>query len=92
MRKILLATAALASVATAGAHSVHVSEPEISVICIVNGEWITDPGLIAAYTRESLELASDKLLIPGAILRTTLAASPALTKVGKMLNELINNR
>ncbi len=58
------------------------------VICFVNGVHITDPGEIAAYTREALEIASDNLRKPGETLSSELDGDPTIARVGEMLNEL----
>ncbi len=67
-------------------------EPEAPVICTVNGERITDPARIEQYTREALEIADENLRRPGAILASSLGDDLTTTRVGEMLNELINNR
>jgi hypothetical protein len=59
---------------------------------MVNGVRITDPASIAAYTREALEIASDNLKRPGAVLSTTLGDDPTMIHVGEMLNELTKNQ
>ncbi len=62
------------------------------ILCVVNGVQITDPGQIAAYTREAFEIANDNLRKPGETLSSELGADPAFERVGEMLNELAKNQ
>ncbi len=62
------------------------------IVCLVNGERITDPDRIEAYTREALRLANDNLRRPGQSLSSELGGDPAMVRVGEMLNELIKNQ
>ncbi len=89
-RRISAMTAAAA--ATAAAVMMVFISPEqpqgSDTVCVVNGVRITDPQEIAAYTRESLDIANDNLRKPGLILSSELSSDPALERVGEMLNEL----
>ncbi|MDR2895019.1 MAG: hypothetical protein LBU97_06115 [Alistipes sp.] len=58
------------------------------ILCVVNGERITDPDRIALHTREAIELVNDNLSRPGRALSTKLDGDPAMARVGEMLNEL----
>ncbi len=62
------------------------------VTCTVNGERVTDPARIEQHTREALQLADEILQIPFATLVSILNDSPAITRVGEMLNELTKER
>ncbi len=90
LRRLIVATSAVAAaviVMVAVLVAPHRSHPSGDIVCVVNGVHITDPGQIAAYTREALETANHNLRRPGEALSSELS-DPSLERVSEMLNEL----